>query len=248
MTSRFLVFEIFADLAHFKKPYTTMSMQTFSVPTGTAVIGMISAILGFDKNDYWKHFPHNSYTLAIGIKEPIKKVWIPFNTLKTTAKEHFYNITLHKQSNMEFVKDCRYRIWFSCTDETIFTQLETKLQNHESIYSFSLGLAWNLGNFEYITTTKIIPSQDGLQIPLFPQEIQKEVHSIIPIIEENKDITNISFINKNIASSIIPISMKNNTRELQDVKNCVFEINGKPIVVTSNKIICLANNDNIIPL
>ena len=78
---KFVVFDIWADYAQFKKPFTTMSPQTFSMPSGTAIVGLISAIVGLDKNEYWTKFPKNSYQLAIGIRETIKKVVIPFNTL-----------------------------------------------------------------------------------------------------------------------------------------------------------------------
>lgn len=112
---KFVVFEVTADLAQFKKPFTTMSPQTFGFPTGTALVGMIAAIVGLDKDKYWRYFPENDYQIAVGLIQgyPLKKVVVPINTLKTTSPTHFYRFKEHKRTTMEFIKDARFRIWFT---------------------------------------------------------------------------------------------------------------------------------------
>jgi len=49
MVEKYLVFDISASYGHFKKPYTTTSPLTYSIPTRTAVSGIIAAVLGFGK-------------------------------------------------------------------------------------------------------------------------------------------------------------------------------------------------------
>ena len=44
-----LVFDIWSEYGHFKKPYTTTSPLTFSIPSRTALTGIIGAILGIEK-------------------------------------------------------------------------------------------------------------------------------------------------------------------------------------------------------
>jgi len=69
-----LVFDISASYGHFKKPYTTTSPLTYSIPTRTAVSGIIAAVLGFGKEDYQEHFTKPQAKIAIGIRNPVKKL------------------------------------------------------------------------------------------------------------------------------------------------------------------------------
>jgi CRISPR-associated protein Cas5h len=235
----FVVFDIWADYAQFKKPFTTMSPQTFSIPTGTAMVGMISAIVGLDKNEYWRYFPKNSYKLAFGVREVIKKVVIPINTLKTTQIKHFYRFEEHKRTTMEFIKDGKFRIWFAWENEAIFAQLFEKLKRHESHYTASLGLAWNLANFEFI----------GL---FEEEEIQAsgeyiEIHSIIPkrCIGE---MERIDFENRKIFINNIPVRMKaDNTRIIEQYDEYLFDSDAQPIRAIIDGVLKIGG-DHIVPI
>ncbi len=54
------------------------------------------------------------------------------------------------QIRFEYVKDPKYRVYFHHSDQNILKQVKTRLENHESVYSVSLGLSELLANFEYI--------------------------------------------------------------------------------------------------
>ncbi len=236
---KFVVFDIWADYAQFKKPFTTMSPQTFSMPSGTAIVGLISAIIGLDKNEYWTKFPKNSYQLAIGIRETIKKVVIPFNTLKTTSSKHFYRFEAHKQTTMEFIKDGKFRIWFAWNDVDNFRKLVENLKNHESYYTASLGLAWNIADFKFVG--------------LFEEETINlnnefcEINSVIPkrSIVENGEI---DFENHKIFVNNIPVRMRSdNSRIVEQYDEYLFDSDGKPIRAIVDNIIKVGG-DYIIPL
>ncbi len=216
-----------------------MSPQTFSIPTGTAVIGLISAIIGLDKKEYWKYFPEHSYKLAIGVRAPIKKVVIPINTLKTTQPKHFYRFQEHKRTTMEFIKDGKFRLWFAWENEKLFAQLFERLKRHESHYTASLGLAWNLANFQYIgihEEEKITAKGDFL-----------DVHSIIPkrMIGE---MERIDFTNRKIFASNIPVRMRtDNSRIVEQYDEYLFDSDGKPIRAVIDQVLKVGG-DHIIPL
>jgi len=236
---QYVVFDIWADYAQFKKPFTTMSPQTFSIPTGTAIVGMISAIVGLDKDEYWQYFPEDSYKLAFGVRDVIKKVVIPINTLKTTSLKHFYRFEAHKQTTMEFIKDGKFRIWFAWDNIEKFQQLIENLKNHESHYTISLGLAWNLADFEYIGLFESKPFDVNGEF--------LEVHSIIPkkFIGENEQI---DFENRKIFVCNIPVRMKSdNSRIVEQYDEYLFDSDGKPIRAIVNGIIEVGG-DHIIPL
>jgi len=236
---QYVAFDIWADYAQFKKPFTTMSPQTFSIPTGTAVVGLISAIVGLDKDDYWSHFEENSFSLAIGVCDVIKKVVIPINTLKTTSTKHFYRFEQHKQTTMEFIKDGKFRIWFAWNDEGNFQKLVDNLKNHESFYTASLGLAWNIADFKYVglwESETINPSGEFLKI-----------NSTIPkrLIGDNDEI---DFENRKIFVNNIPVRMKSdNSRIVEHYDEYLFDSDGKPIrAIVSN--VEKVGGDYIIPL
>ncbi|NQT64658.1 MAG: type I-B CRISPR-associated protein Cas5 [FCB group bacterium] len=236
---KYVVFDIWADYAQFKKPFTTMSPQTFSMPTGTAIIGLISAIVGLDKNEYWTKFPKNSYRLAVGICETIKKVVIPFNTLKTTSSKHFYRFEAHKQTTMEFIKDGKFRIWFAWNDVDNFRKLVENLENHESYYTASLGLAWNIADFKFVGIFEEKTVDSNIKY--------HEINSVIPkrLIVENGEI---DFENRKIFVNNIPVRMRSdNSRIVEQYSEYLFDSDGKPIRAFVNNIIKVGG-DYIIPL
>jgi len=233
---QFVVFDVRADLAQFKKPFTTMSPQTFGFPTGTALIGIISAIVGLDKDEYWRFFAKDEYSLAVGVKKPIKKVVIPFNTLKTTSMTHFFRFKEHKRTTMEFIKDGEFRIWFSWKDTDRFAMLVDKLKNHESHYTVSLGLAWNLADFRYIDMV----SAESIS----NTEKWYNINSVI-----RKDlIEEVEFEERKIFVNRIPVRMRpDNSRVVEQYDEYLFENDGLPIHARV-KTLMQAGDDYIVPI
>lgn len=234
---QYIVFDVKADLAQFKKPFTTMSPQTFGFPTGTALIGMISAIVGLDKKDYWQYFPEKSYRIAVGIRKPIKKVVVPINTLKTTSPKHFSRFEEHKRTTMEFIKDGVFRVWFSWDNPDLFQKLTDLVKSHESYYTLSLGLAWNLADFYYIGVfngeSKVGDSQFI------------EIHSVV-----RKDVlTEIQFEGRVVYSSRIPVRMKTDgSREVEQYSDYLFDNNGQALWAKVREYDELSNGDRIVLL
>lgn len=233
----FVIFDIRADLAHFKKPFTSMSPQTFGFPTGTALVGMIAAIIGLEKNVYWEHFQENTYAMAVGVKKPLKKTVIPINTLKTTSMKHFSRYEEHKRTTMEFIKDGEFRVWFYWENENLFHQLIGNLRNHETYYTVSLGLAWNLADFTFCG------EYGGEQI-----EGDGEWTDIQSVIR--RDVTEeIEFEGRKIFANRIPVRMKQDgSRIVENYGEYLFESDGRPIRAKVKEYIKLHNGDCIVPL
>jgi CRISPR-associated protein Cas5h len=234
---QYLVFNVRADLAQFKKPFTTMSPQTFGFPPGTTVIGMISAILGLDKEHYWQYFPENSYRLAIGIRKPIKKVVIPINTLKTTLPKHFSRFEEHKRTTMEFIKDGMFRIWFAWDNQEMFASLVNNIRNHESFYTVSLGLAWNLADYSYIG---LFDGQTKMGDDQFV-----EIDSVI-----RKDILKeVQFEERVIYSTRIPVRMKTDgSRIVEQYSDYLFDNNGQSLWAQVKEYEEISNGERIVLL
>lgn len=148
MENKFLVFDIWSDYAHFKKPYTTTSPLTFSIPTRTVISGMIAAILGIGKGKYHSFFIREDSKIAVSIIKPIKKVRISENLINT--KKSMNVIHERTQIKIELLKDPCYRIYISLRDYEFYNKLKTLLEKHSSVYTLTMGLSENLANFQFV--------------------------------------------------------------------------------------------------
>lgn len=145
--TRALSFRLWGDYGHFKKYYTTTSPLTFEFPPPPTLIGIISAIIGLDRDEYLNRFQDGTWKIAVCIMKPVKKVRWTVNLVDT--KQHFWKIENRTQIRTEYLKDPDFRIFFHHTDKKIYSELKHNLMHHYSVYSVSLGLSELLGDFEY---------------------------------------------------------------------------------------------------
>ncbi len=155
--AKLLAFKLWGDYGHFKKFYTTTSPLTFEFPPPVTVLGIVSAIIGLDKESYLEKFIDPSrFRLAIGLECPVKKVRWTQNLIDT--KRHFWKIHNRTQIRAEFLKDPCFKIFFSHKDPEIYDQLKENLMAHKSYYTVSLGLSELLADFDFCGEQTIIPS------------------------------------------------------------------------------------------
>lgn len=232
---KILKFKIWGDYAHFKKFYTTTSPLTFEFPPPPTVIGIISAIIGLDKEEYLEHFQNpDDFKLALAIKNPIKKVRWTQNLIDT--KHNFWCIKNRTQIRIEFLKDSAYLIYFLHNDEHLFNLLKSNLGHHKSLYSVSLGLSELLANFELIDEIEIENSQTDDWI---------DIDSVLPYSYLTDD-SSIDFeVSREIFKVNYPILMKTN-RIVNKREDILFERNGKPIKCKVKQFWKTENGDNIV--
>lgn len=146
-----LAFRLWGDHAHFKKYYTSTSPLTFEFPPPPTLIGIVSAIIGLDRDSYLSRFQKpDDFRLSVRIDKPVKKVRWSQNLVNTLSKRHFMQIQNRTQIRIEFLKDAAFTVYFSHEDAAIYSELKTHLENHTSVYSISLGLSELLANFEFL--------------------------------------------------------------------------------------------------
>jgi len=187
---RVIVFDIWGDYGHFKKFHTTASPLTYSFPPPTAVMGMIAAILGLDKENYWNYFSLDNTRVAIRIINPVKKIRIGINVIETKSAGPMFNrIKQRSQIKYEYLKDAHYRIFFSHDDVGLMQRLHIMLQNHHTTYTLSLGSAQMLAAFSYQGQYEAqeIATGDYVQVDsVFPLNDQQKTDSKIMIIKTNQ--------------------------------------------------------------
>lgn len=228
-----LVFDVWGEFGHFRKHYTTTSPLTYSIPSRTAVAGMIGAIVGFGKDEYLQHFSKESANIAVKISCPIKKTRIAENLIDTKIAPMMSRIKTRTQIRFEVLKDVKYRIYFSHSSEEVYNKLYSMLKEHKSVYTLCLGLSEHIANYEFIGEMEAVSELSGSE---------REIHSVIP----EKELVKISFEEgKEYFSETIPIEMLPN-REVTEYGKILFERNAKCILANVNNLWRLENGDGII--
>ncbi len=140
-----VVFDIWGDLALFRRFDTNTSILTYSFPPPTAVLGMLGAILGLDRDDYIEQL--SGTRIGVGLLHPVKKMRMAVNYTNTKGRD----MTGRKgrtQIPAEFVKDPAYRLYI--VNEAIQEDLVAMVKGHKSVFTLSLGLSELLANFQYV--------------------------------------------------------------------------------------------------
>ncbi len=215
-----LCFELFGDYAQFRKFFTNMSPLSFSIPPRTVLTGIIGAIIGIGKELNPETFtPENSF-IALRLMSPVRKVRIAHNYIKTTSPTHVFDYPAHKPTNIEFLKNVRYRIFFACEDAHLYSRFKDLLQAHQSVYTVCLGISGCLANFEYL-------GEYGLHSLLANQKI--EMQTVLPMSAVQELFMDTPL---KLQKIVIPISMTND-REVTKYDEVLFEMNGAPIPLKS---------------
>ena len=228
-----LVFELWGDLGHFKKPYTTTSPLSYAFPPRPTIAGIIAAIIGLGKNQYAKHFSKKNAGISLRILKPVKKIRISHNLIDTKKALRFSKIKQRTQIRFEYVKMPHYKIYFQHKDAKLYQQLKTHLENHSSVYTVSLGLSELLCNFKYIGEYAF--EQKSVSEPV-------AIHSILP----EKAAGKIDFeTGKEYFSESMALEMDSD-RIVTEFGKILYERNGQPIRTRTKHHIEVSNGDNIL--
>jgi CRISPR-associated protein Cas5h len=215
MPERVIVFDVWGDYAHFRKNYSTSSPLTYSFPPRTALSGLIGALVGLDKAEYFRHFFKDEANIGCKILQPVKKVRIGENLIDTKSAVKMHLIKNRTQIRFELVKDPKYRIYFSHTEEQLHEKLRNLLASHQSVYTPCLGLSQFICNYQFIGEFGLKSLGEDVQ------EIDSVVPSkclLMPDFEEGKEYF----------SEVMPGEM-GEAREVTDYSEILFERNGKSI-------------------
>jgi len=241
MLDKFLIFDIWGDYAHFKKYYTTSSPLTFSVPPRTALIGLISAIIGKGKKEYLQIMMKKEAEIAVRVnptnRNPIKKTRITQNLIDT--KGNYWkpvkrgNLTGRTQIRFEYLKAPRFRIYFRHSEPEIYDLLKLNLESHKSVYTPYLGISELIADFIFISEFPVAGEHN--------KEIV-DIHTAIPldtIIETDLLQHGYKYFKERIPVEMLPERIVTEYREI------LYEVEGKPIRAKVTNALKLSNGDVI---
>ncbi|QTY26841.1 type I-B CRISPR-associated protein Cas5b [Flavobacterium sp. CS20] len=167
-----LIFDVYGEYGHFRKFNTTTSPLTYSIPTPSAVFGLLGAVLGIEREDSQNKirekkehlrevFSNKNAFLAIRPLSEIKKVNIGFNLLNTKSDNAYFNIENKKnehgrtQIEYEILKDPKFRVYLSW-EHPLKNELIERLKNKNFHFNPYLGISQMTANIEFVAEKELI--------------------------------------------------------------------------------------------
>ncbi|MBI5217358.1 MAG: CRISPR-associated protein Cas5 [Bacteroidia bacterium] len=156
-----LKFIIDGNWAHFKKPETNNNPLTHDFITKTALIGLIGAVLGKERDEMRPLFPQLSEDLLYGVQ------------IINTVKKESWGFTMRKAVNLlekapkhlEFLKSPKYLVAVTLCDarsEKLFNDFVEALKNSEARYTPVLGLHNCPANLKFQSEGEFSEKRNGL--------------------------------------------------------------------------------------
>jgi CRISPR-associated protein Cas5 subtype I-B len=124
---------------HFKKPETNNNPLSHDLITKTALIGLIGAVLGIEREDMKSKFPQLSEDLLYGVQllNPVKKISWGF-----TSRTAISPTAEGTPKYFEFLKDPSFLVSIALRDEhsiSIFEDFMMAIKQEEAVYPPVLG-------------------------------------------------------------------------------------------------------------
>lgn len=157
-----LIFELGGEYGHFRKFNTTSSPLTYVIPTRQAIMGLLGAILGIERESsagkrspgtpsLSECFDRSKTKVAVQVLQPIKKVNMGFNLLDTgKSPASFFNIRQRTQIEFELLKNPRYRIYFTHEDSDVFQELCQRIAAVDHHFTPYLGLSQFTASVDWV--------------------------------------------------------------------------------------------------
>lgn len=229
-----LVFDVWGDYAQFRRIETTTSPLTYSIPTGTSVLGLISAIIGLERDSYYELFSPETTRFAIRILNPIKKIRIDLSLIDTKRGFFLWDIKENPRTLIpfEFLKQPKYRVYFWTKHRNVYQKLKECLQGHQSVYTPYLGISALIANFEFVNEFDTGEAQKA--------EEKEEIHTTF-----RKDRARLIVEEAKIYGlERIPLYMDRN-RVVREYADVFFEMNAQPLKIVDGKYY-IVGNENVI--
>lgn len=217
--NKVLVFDIWGDYAHFRRIETTTSPLTYSIPTVTALSGIVSAVVGLERDSYYEFFSKENAKFAIRILQPIKKVRINLSLIDTSRGFYLWDIKENPRTLIpfEFVKNPEYRIYVWLKNGKLYDELKEFLENHKTFYTPYLGISGLIANFSFIGEFK--------NIVLKKTSKEEKIHSVI-----RRDRMEIVVEDGIYGLERIPMVM-NKDRVVQEYVDILYEMNARELKI-----------------
>ncbi len=161
---RVIAFKVWGDFGHFRRHYTTSSPLTHSLPSPSALRGMVAAFLGIPRNEYPEKLSLTKCRFGVRLLNPVKKIRLGINYLDTkdgswvtldlkrllpVVKKSGTSYRFHTPLRAEYLKDPCFEIYFTHEDQGLLDELKARLRARRPVFIPYLGISECLANFEF---------------------------------------------------------------------------------------------------
>lgn len=231
-----LVFDLWGTYGHFRRLESTTSPLTYSIPTGTAMAGIIAAFIGLDRDSYYNQFTPDKFRYSLEILSPIRKVRLNISLIRT--KGGFFLRGIENPRTLipyEFLANPQYRIYVWLKEKELFRKLVNFIKEHRSFYTPYLGIAQLIADFKFV---------DLVKKPTTIKEPEKRIR--INSIFDKKYGKLIPEARYQYLIERIPRYFESD-RVVQSFVDVIIEANGKPLLIElkNNHVIYRLGDKNI---
>ncbi|MGB9778318.1 MAG: type I-B CRISPR-associated protein Cas5b [Candidatus Bathyarchaeales archaeon] len=243
---KLVVFDAKCFFAHFRKHFSTTSSLSYSFPPRTTIVGMLAALLGYDRDAYYSIFPSERCRVALQVRTPVRRLTNTINYLMTDKP-----VTLRKlrgiggqaQVHVEMlVSDSRepcqlcYRIFFNHENEDLLKEVAERLKRLRFAYPPSLGSANNVAELYYV---------DFVDAEVYQPKGEVEVHTVVPVSVLERVVPQHG--RRIYVEELVPADFTGD-RKLKRKESYIYEGEGKPIKVVVNCEVfsCTLDGDEIV--
>ncbi len=222
-----LIFDIEGKFAHFRKYDTNSSSLTYSAPPRTVICGIIAAMLGIEKDQYYLLFSPKKAKIGIRILSKNRKIMQTLNYWKLEGVKDFRMPKDHTQIPFEVLTNLNkvtYRIYFDHEDLDIHRELERRLKEEKYYFAPYFGAApfqCHIKQVKY-SEEKIIDNKEKLAI--------STVTRIDAIEKDSVEFHKGSFV---LSRERMPRYFNEN-RYLEEACPYLLELDGRPLVMKWN--------------
>src|SRR5699024_8531233 len=243
-----LSFKIKGKFAHFRKYYANNTALSFSIPPRTTLMGIIAAIMGWEKDSYYEQLASEHIHFGIRVLGPLKKSFqrLNFLSLKSTGDisksfdSDFRGKRGRIQTPFEIVSaenikegEVSYQIFLAAgkNGQQTFNAVKEQILNNKPIYNLSLGPA----NFQASIYEKNVYGSDNIQKKSSNDFIK--IHSAIPsvLVEElefsKEDYDQYNFVEEDMLPADF---VEDDNREVRSMNRLLFSITDLPLRIRTN--------------
>jgi len=225
-TERLLVFDLIGTFAHFRKYDTNSSSLSYTFPPRTTLAGIIAAMLGIERDNYYDTFSTDNCRIALSVLSPVRKQIHTINYLFVKSAGDFNGSSknVHTQIPLEIVfpigEELRYRVYFTHSDKTL--EADVKKHIEHPVYPLYFGIS------EFIAKAEFVGYADSVESS---SEQAVEISSVLNLsyVKDRGLVINSGDTPMRYISEIMPVEFDSN-RKLKSVSKFVYEQTHKPIV------------------
>lgn len=142
-----VAFDLVGPMAHFRKFYTNSSSLSYHVPPRTVLMGVVAALLGWQRNSYYERLSLTQAAIGVSLRVPVRSVVQSVNLLQTKV-EDWHGVKSRTQIPTEWVLPkgwpqavLRYRVFFAHRDPGVTRDLAARVLQERYVFPLFLGVA-----------------------------------------------------------------------------------------------------------